>query len=186
METIELVFLLFFAAIFASALLVWGVGVLLPREFVDKWTLKSGQPPPEVWKLLANHADEPSWWPKLKSVERLPDQDGKEVWRQTYVTGLQKTLRTEIRDAPYHLRRVLLHESGMAPGWQNDEWDFEIEPEGNGSLITLRCTWLLNRPEKRFLFRLVSFLFKVLGKSAGAKFFLQPLEAKLGEAAPSD
>src|SRR5207247_2000963 len=45
-------------------------------------TITLRQPPDSVWKVVRDIAGGPSWWPAIKRVERLPDRDGREVWRQ--------------------------------------------------------------------------------------------------------
>lgn len=58
------------------------VGLFVSRQHHATSTITLRQPPDSVWKVVRDIAGGPSWWPAIKRVERLPDRDGREVWRQ--------------------------------------------------------------------------------------------------------
>jgi hypothetical protein len=138
METTDKILLMVIAVSCGPWLLGWVVGLFLPREYMMKGTLKSEHPPQAVWEAITDHAKDPTWWKGLERVERLPDKDGKEVWRHIYKDDFRLILYTEEKDPPHHLR-WLVREAGGGTGW-NQKWDFEIVPEGSGCIISLRLT----------------------------------------------
>src|SRR5206468_12576425 len=53
------------------------------RSHVAARSLRSKRSPEEVWAVVSDFAAVPSWHPEIKTVERLPDRDGHDVWRET-------------------------------------------------------------------------------------------------------
>ena len=70
------------------------VGCFFPRHHVASRSLRSKRPPEEVWNVVSDYAAVPGWHPEIKKVERLPDRDGHEVWRETDKRGYPVQLET--------------------------------------------------------------------------------------------
>lgn len=69
------------------ALLVLTVGSLLPRQHQATSRIVVSGPIDRVWTAVRDVPSQPTYWSDMKSVERLPDRDGKETWRQTMKNG---------------------------------------------------------------------------------------------------
>src|SRR5256885_8018034 len=58
------------------------VGLFVARGHRATSTISLRQSPDTIWKVVRDLGNIPSWWPAMLTVERLPDRDGHEVWRQ--------------------------------------------------------------------------------------------------------
>src|SRR5436309_609147 len=76
-----LVSILLIAGIFAAIFLV---GAMLPRSHQVTRTLALHQTAEAVWQVVTDYATVPAWHVHILRVERLPDQNGHEVWKETY------------------------------------------------------------------------------------------------------
>src|SRR5260370_32138449 len=71
----------------ALVLAVWVIGSLLPKGHTVARTLRMKQSPEAVWAAITDSQAMPAWRPNVVKVERLPDQNGHAVWRETYKDG---------------------------------------------------------------------------------------------------
>jgi uncharacterized protein YndB with AHSA1/START domain len=158
------------AAIIVALLLI---GCFLPRAHVVSRSLRSAQPPTVVWQIINDYAKVPAWWGKVVRVERLPDQNGHEVWRETYKGGFRIQLETKEGVAPERLVRSIANEPGPFSG----RWEFALAAEANGSRITITEYGVIANP----FFRLLARMF--LDPAAYLELYLKALAGKLGDPA---
>jgi uncharacterized protein YndB with AHSA1/START domain len=147
------------------------VGCFLPRFHVAARTLRSKQPPEEVWRIITDFAATPSWHPEVRAVERVPDQQGREIWRETDKRGYPMLLETVEAVPPRHLVRAIGDEDGPFSG----QWHFELAPEGSGCRLTLTERGQIPNPFFRFMFRLF------MTTTFYLEMYLKALAVRLGD-----
>ena len=157
-------------AVLGLVALVALVGLFLPREHRVLRSIVLHQPPESVWVVVRDFGALPGWWSEVKSVERLPDEGGKERWRQN-VGGFDMPLEIAEEQAPRRLvTRILAAEDAAFGG----RWIYEIEPMAEGSRLTVtEDGWIGN-----VLFRTMA---QVTGLDTTIKQYLTALGKKLGE-----
>ncbi|HMX30247.1 MAG TPA: hypothetical protein PKC13_31990, partial [Blastocatellia bacterium] len=77
----------------AAVLVVTAIGSVLPEAHVATRTLTLRQTPQSVWRVISDFAGQPQWHSEMKSVRRVPDQNGHEVWEEEY-PGMKIPLET--------------------------------------------------------------------------------------------
>ena len=122
------------------------MGRRLPATHTVSRTLILNQSPVATWAAITDYGHQPQWRSDLKSVERLPDRNGREVWREHYRMGGSETLETTEAVAPVYLVRTIADENGPVAG----SWAFGIEPTGRGSRVTITEHGLIRNPFFRF------------------------------------
>src|ERR1022692_1511920 len=85
---------------------VAGVGMMLPQNHSVSRTLRRKQPPEAVWKTITDYAAMPQWRSELKKIERMPDANGHEVWKE-YNSAGEMPLETIEAVAPRRLVRKI-------------------------------------------------------------------------------
>lgn len=158
------------AALAAALLTLIGVGLALPRRHVAARRVRLRRPPEEVWARIRAHAAEPGWRSKLDRVERLPDEGGRERWKE--VQGRSAlTFETLEADAPRRLVRRIADEKLPFGG----SWTIEVAGEEGASLVTVTEHGEVKHP----LFRVVSRF--VIGHTRTIDGYLRDLAASFGE-----
>lgn len=161
-------------AILTSMLvIITAVGLSIPRTHVASRTLKTRQPPEVVWRVVTDYQGQPAWRQGVKTVERLPDKDGREVWREVYEDGSPITLETAEAREPHRLVRVIADEGGPFSG----RWEYDIREDGAGSRLTITERGEVPNPIFRFASRFV------IGHTHFMEKFQKDLAAKFGEEA---
>jgi hypothetical protein len=117
--------LLFFAVMAA-------LGIRLPDEHVASLTLKLRQTPHTVWETISDIAGHKNWAKGVTKVERLPDRDNHEVWKQ-YQGRHTFVLETTINQAPVRMVRTLADDRQMFTG----SWEYVVLPDGEGTKLQL-------------------------------------------------
>jgi hypothetical protein len=127
-----------------------------------------------VWKTITDYESQPAWRKDLTIVERLPDKEGREVWREIYQQGSPITLETIESVAPNRLVRVIADEGGPFSG----RWEYDIKRDGaNGSSLTITERGEVPNPFFRFVSRFL------IGHTFFIEKFQTDLAAKYGEEA---
>jgi hypothetical protein len=154
--------------------IIIAVGLSIPRQHVASRTLKTGQSPEIVWRVITDYGGQPAWRKDVKSVERLPDKGGHEVWREVYKQGSPITLETAEAVAPNRLVRIIADEGGPFSG----RWEYEIKGDGaGGSNLTITERGEVPNPFFRFVSRFL------IGHTYFMEKFQKDLAAKFGEEA---
>lgn len=161
------------AVLTSLLVIVIAVGLSIPRRHVASRTLKSGQSPETVWKVITDYEGQPSWRKDVKKVERLPDRNGHEVWREVYEDGSPITLETAESVAPNRLVRIIADEGGPFSG----RWEYDIRADGAGSRLTITERGEVPNPFFRFVSRFL------IGHTYFMEKFQKDMAAKFGEEA---
>jgi uncharacterized protein YndB with AHSA1/START domain len=162
------------AALIALLLFVTAAGLLIPRRHVASRTLKTSQSPETVWRAITDYVGQPAWRKDLKTVERLPDREGRELWREVYEDGSPLTMETAEAVPPSRLVRIIVDEGGPFSG----RWEYEIKANNmGGSSLTITEHGEVPNPFFRFVSRFV------IGHTHFMEKFQKDLAAKFGEEA---
>ena len=152
-------------------LLIWIVGALLPKEHVATRVARYKQPPEKIWEALTNIEEMPKWRTDLKSIERLPDKDGKPAWVEDLGSFGKMPLQVEVFEPPRKMVARIADPKLPFGG----TWTYEITAVDGGA--TLRVTE--NGEIYPALFRFMSrFIF---GYTSTMETYLKSLGRKFGE-----
>ena len=138
------------AVVAALVLIVVIVGTLLPRGHVASRTLRVRRPPADVWALITGVDAFTSWRPDVKTVERLPDRNGRPIWKER-VSGMDIPLETTESDPP---RRLVLRIADPKLPF-GGTWTYVIAPTPDGSTLTITEDGFVSNPVFRLMSRLV-------------------------------
>ena len=157
-------------AVIALLAAAWVIGLLLPKGHTAARTLHLKQPPEVVWGVISDAQAMPSWRLNVAKVERLADQNGHPVWRETYKNG--QALPLEMVEALPPKRLVGRIADPELPF--GGTWTYEITPAKDGSAITITERGEVYNP----IFRLVS---RFMNQAATIETYLTYLARKFGE-----
>lgn len=143
--------LIFGAGAIGIIILFLASGFLLPRAHMARASAVIAAPRDKVWKLIADMKNTPSWLADAQAVERLPPEDGREVWKQTGRSGGTLIFAT-LRSEPVHLLVRQARDPGGAFG---GIWTFHLTDEGAATKVEIvEEGWIAVapfRPIQRFL-----------------------------------
>jgi hypothetical protein len=151
----------------AAAIVV--LGMTQPRGHVAIVRATFARPPAELFAAISDHVGQKSWRADLKSIEMLPPQQGKAVFRETTGFGPMTLIVDESTPPRRYVTRIL-DESLPFGG----AWTYELEPNGAGAQLTITEAGEI----KSFLFRALSPFFS---KTATIEGYLKALGGKFGE-----
>lgn len=146
----------------------WLIGTFLPKGHQASRTLRIRKQPEAVWAAITDYTAMPSWREDLAQVERLPDHEGRPVWRETLKRGFVIPLETMEASPPRRLVRRIADPKLPFGG----DWTYEIQPAEGGCEITITETGEV-RPA---LFRLIS---RFTNQAATIEGFLAALSRRL-------
>ena len=152
------------------------VGLLLPREHVATSSVRIAARPEDVWAAAYDRAAWPTWCEGVKAMERLPDRDGRAVWKMTSRHGALVTEDVEVA-APHRLVTHIVDETLPYGG----RWIWEFEPSALGAAGT-RVTITEDGWVRNLIFRTLGRF--VFGYHATIEATLRSLAKKCGEASP--
>ncbi|MEO8139544.1 MAG: SRPBCC domain-containing protein [Gemmatimonadota bacterium] len=166
--------LLIAAASLAAAFLILRlIGSRISRSHCARSRILLAHPIAMVWAVVRNQQDVAIWWPEVKKVDRLPDQVGRERWRQTLGNNFSMTLVIAESVPPRRMRTVIDAEPGAAFG---GTWTYELSPSGEGTEVKIsEESWLANP-----FFRLFA---KLMGHHRTIDSYLRALARRFGETA---
>jgi uncharacterized protein YndB with AHSA1/START domain len=148
------------------ALIGWG----LPQGHVASRRARFGQPPEALWEAITDVDAFPTWRPDVKRVERLPDRDGRPVWREV---GRHGAITIEQVDAQPPRRLVgRIADPGLPFG---GTWTYEIAAVEGGSTLAITENGEVYNPVFRFMSRYI------FGHHGTMETYLKALGKKLGE-----
>jgi uncharacterized protein YndB with AHSA1/START domain len=157
------------AALAVAVLIILLVGAILPEKHVATRTYHFDADPEKVWNLITDFQGQTRWRPKLERVERLPSQNGHEVWRE--VEGRRRQLSFEtVECSPPHILVRRIVDEGLPFG---GSWTFEIVPDTSGSRLTITE----NGEVRNALFRFVSRF--IIGHTTGIETYASNLRQAL-------
>ena len=162
-----LIVIIALAALIAVACLV---GWMLPKGHMATRTVRLKQSPEAVWAAISDAQAMPSWRFNVVKVERLPDQNGHLVWRESYKNG--DSLPLEIMESAPPTRLVGRIADPKLPF--GGTWTYEITPVEGGCTLTITERGEVYNP----IFRLVS---RFMNQAATIEEYLTYLARKFGE-----
>ncbi|MGH7754126.1 MAG: SRPBCC family protein [Gemmatimonadales bacterium] len=112
------------------------VGAFIAREHVATSSTVVRQPPDTVWKVISDLGSVPQWWTEVTASERLPDREGKPVWRQKS-GGWDMPLVVEESEPGRRLVTRIDTPPGAAFG---GTWTYELQPMEGGAATRVTIT----------------------------------------------
>lgn len=160
-----------FGVLIAAVLIVTAIGSFLPEEHIATRTLTLRQLPQNVWRTINDFANQPQWNPEMKTVERLPDRNGHEVWQEE-MSGMKIPLETLEAEPPRRLvRRIASDDLGFG-----GVWEYSITPTTEGGCqLTIIERGTVGNPFFRFVSKFI------FGHTATMEKYLTSLANKFGE-----
>lgn len=146
------------------------IGSMLPKGHTATRTLRVNQSPAAVWAVITDAQAMPSWRLNVVKVERLADQNGHPVWRETYKNG--DSLPLEMVESVPPTRLVGRIADPKLPF--GGTWTYEITPVEGGCTLTITERGEVYNP----IFRLVS---SFMNRAATIEEYLTYLARKFGE-----
>lgn len=148
------------------------LGRRLPEEHVASLTLTLDQKPHDVWSAIADIAGHKNWVRGITRIERLPDRENHEVWRQRMGRN-SFVLETTVCQPPVHLVREVVDDHHAFSG----EWEYELSSNGEGTRVKLTEHGRVPNP----IFR--AMMHYMFGETTTIRGHLTALAAKFGEQA---
>jgi hypothetical protein len=149
---------------------VLAIGAMLPKDHVATRMARYNQSPEKIWEAITDASAMPAWRSGLKSVERLPDRDGKPAWIEKSDMGDMPLEVTEWHP-PQHLVTRIADPNLPFGG----TWTFEIAPDGAGATLRITERGEIYNVFFRFMARFV------FGYSSTIETYLRDLGRKFGE-----
>ena len=149
-------------AVAAMTLLGW----LMPSRYVASQSLLLPVPIADAWTTLVDYPGHTAWRRGLTAVDRLPDAESTEVWRESFGRSTTRTTTIEA-----HSPSSLVRQFDVEGGSIRRRWEFALEPvvsPGN-TRITLTEFGEIRNPLRRFVVRFIT------GRSTTLKDFLRDL-----------
>ena len=145
------------------------IGSRLPREHVASVRATYAAPLPAIWALIGNPATYASWRTDAKSIELLPQIDGRDAWREKTSDGTIDYVMAE--SAPGRRMLTRITSTGLPYG---GDWEFTLEPSGAGAVLTITERGFVNPPLFRFMARYF------FGHTSSMEGYHRALGVKLG------
>jgi hypothetical protein len=159
-----------FVVLAGILILITLIGWALPKEHVVTREARFHQPTEIIWKTITDIDAMPAWRQGLKSVKRLPDQNGLPAWVETLDSG-DIPLETVTSQPPLKLV-VSIADRKLPFG---GTWTYEIIAVLSGSTLRIREDGEIYNPVFRFLSRFV------FGYTRTIDTYLKSLSKKFGE-----
>jgi len=138
----------------AAALLVCVavvIGYLLPVHHTATRSIRLRASTGQLWPLISDLEKSPAWRTGVKSVERQPDMDGHEVWRETNARNDAIDYETiDVQPGKKLVRRIATR--GLPFG---GTWTFALAQDGTDSTLTITEDGQVYNPVFRFVSRFV-------------------------------
>lgn len=163
------VLLIVLGVLLLVVLLVVVTGFVISRDHVAVTRAEYRRPPEDVWDAITDIDGFASWRQGLESVERLPDRDGRRVWREKSGFGPLTLIEVEATGPRRLVTRI--DDEGQPFG---GTWTFDIEPVADGCRLTITEAGFIKNPVFRALARFV------FGYHATQETYLRSLAAKFG------
>lgn len=159
------------AGLIGVVLVIVVIGYMLPVKHVASSERTVGGSPEQVYALISTPADFPRWRGDVKTVDILPDVDGKPRFRENGSNGPILMEVTERVPAKRLVTRIA--DPDLAFG---GTWTYELTPAPGGTTLRITEDGEIYNPAFRFMARFV------FGYSATQKGYLDALEKRMGPA----
>lgn len=164
------------AILVGSVVLVVLIGYALPMPHVAARAITLRQKPDDVFALISNFKEGPTWRAGLQQVELLPDRDGHSRFREKSKNG---TISYEVIESNPPQRLVTrIDDKGMPFG---GGWIFEVTPAVGGCRLNITERGEIYNPVFRFVSRFI------LGYTGTMDTYLKSAARRFGDSAvPED
>ena len=149
---------------------MWIIGAMLPREHVATRAARYAQPTEKIWEAITNVEEFPRWRPGLKSVQRLPERDGKPAWVESSSDGEMPLEVAEWEPPRRMVGRIASDELPFG-----GTWTYEIAPADGGATLRITERGFVKPAIFRFMARFI------FGYTATLETYLRDLGRKFGE-----
>ncbi len=156
--------------IVAIIIVVLIIGAALPQGHTATRTVEFRRSPREIWEALTAIPEFTSWRHRLKSVEMLPDHEGRKRWRETGRDGAMTMEAVEALSPSRLVTRIA--DTNLPFGGR---WIYRIEPIPSGSRLTITEEGEVYNIFFRFMSRFI------FGHTATIDEYLGDLGRKFGE-----
>ena len=153
-----------------AAVVLQVLGKRLPEEHVASASVVLKQPRQAVWDVVSDIAGHKNWVKGLTKLERLPDRDNHEVWRQTMGRNSFVLVFTE-KQPPERMVGTIDDEAQFFSG----RWEYMLKDEGAGTRLTLTEHGRVKLAIPRAMMEYI------MGKDTYLKKHLRDLAMKFGE-----
>jgi hypothetical protein len=172
-----LILLPFLVGLVAAIATVGLVGLLLPVKHSATRSARLPRPAQDLWQVVTDFPNHPSWQPGVKGVERLPDVNGHAVWRETGPNG---PIPFEVVESTAPRRFVTRIADLKLPF--GGTWTIELEPlsGGGGGPTESSCRVRITEDGEVYnpVFRYVS---RITGYTGTMESYLTALGKKFGQ-----
>ena len=158
------------AAVVGVVVLVFGIGSMLPRAHSVSRMAHFNRSPREIWMVISDFSEQPTWRDDVRSVERVAGHAGRDVWRETDRRGRFMDFETVEFVPPRRLVRRIANDNLPFSG----TWTMEVAEFGEVTALTVTEDGEIDNPALRFISRFV------MGQTATIDQYLRALGKKLG------
>jgi uncharacterized protein YndB with AHSA1/START domain len=158
------------ASVVGVVVLAFGVGSLLPRAHSVSRMTHFNRSPREIWMVISDFSEQPSWRDDVRSVERVAGHAGRDVWRETDKSGRSLDMETVELVPPRRLVRRIANDNLPFSG----TWTMEVAEFGEVTALTVTEDGETDNPAFRFISRFI------MGQTATVDQYLRALGKKLG------
>ncbi len=149
------------------------VGIVTSPVHVVARRWNSSHPPEMLWQVITDYPSVPTWHAQVKSVERLPDHNGHQVWREFHRPNVPLQFESTVSDPPWRLTRTILDEKKVFFG----SWEFELTPTPTGTTLVITEHGEIPNPFFRGIFRLS------MNPALSIEKYLRALATRMGDPA---
>lgn len=138
------------AVLLVTILLIVAIGYLLPKGHVAARAISLRRQPADVFALISDFKDEPSWRSDVQQVEMLPERDGHTRFIEKSKNG---TMPFEVEESAPPLRMVTRIDGKNLPF--GGRWICEISPTADGCRLNITERGEVYNPVFRFVSRFI-------------------------------
>jgi Polyketide cyclase / dehydrase and lipid transport len=160
------------ATLGATILLIVVIGYMLPTDHVAARAILLRRQPADVFALISNFKDEPSWRADVTQVEMLSQRDGHTRFVEK---GKNGAIQFEVEESTPPQRIVTRIDGKNLPF--GGRWIFEIFPAADGCRLNITERGEVYNPVFRFVSRFI------LGYTGTIERYLTSVAKKFGESA---
>ena len=153
----------------AIVIVVVAIGFTLPVRHQAVREARFGQSPPEVFAVITDAKNFPTWRPSVKTVEIIPDSAGKKRFREI---GSDGSILYEVEATVPNERLVTRIADRSLPF--GGSWTYELIPDEKGTTLRITEDGEVYNPVFRFVSRFV------MGHTATIDRYLRDLAKRLG------
>ncbi|CAI8840113.1 SRPBCC family protein [Methylocaldum szegediense] len=157
----------------ASVMALTFIGKKLPKTYVAASRIRLSAPLKTVWDIINDFDSYPTWRPGLSRTERGPDIDGLPSWYEICFRHSRVHFRVVERKPPSLLITKIVGDDLPLSG----TWIYELEEDGDGTLLTITERDNIHNPLLRFFDRFVLCYYGAMD------VYLIALAIKLGDSA---